>query len=154
MGSKKIGKSGKRPVKRIDPEADKKKKIEKSKPRPVQESKQMPERIKEKDAGFGVIRIVAGVVVALIVGSMFLFNQAGGDQNARGDKIPGERCSETVECESGTVCYSYKDQEKRCMQLCDKKKECEPGYTCVSATEQKRRRGFRITDICVEDADI
>ena len=154
MGSKKKGRGGKRQVKRVDTAADKKKKDEKSKPKQTSEPKQVPTRIKEKDAGFGVIKTVAGVVIALIVGSMFLFNQAGGDQNARGDKIVGERCKETVECESGTVCYSYKNAEKRCMKLCDKKKECEPGYTCVSATQQKRRRGFRITDICVEDGSI
>ena len=122
-------------------------KIEVEKPR-------LPERITGKNDGFGVLKIVAGVIVALIVGSMVLFNVAGGRESSRGNKIPGEKCDNTMECTSGSICYAYKDYGMRCMKMCSKGKSCEPGFTCISATQQKRRKGVRVTDICVENVKL
>ncbi|MCP4604308.1 MAG: hypothetical protein GY847_27940 [Proteobacteria bacterium] len=154
MGKKKKGTSGKRVVMRIDPQASKKTKKQQQRPNPEPEKTRIPERIQEKDSGFGVIKVAAGVIIALIVASMILFNQAGGQESIRGDKLPGESCQETSECAAGSICYSYKGSKKRCMTRCSPKNECNPGYTCISATQQKRRKGLRLTDICVENAQL
>jgi hypothetical protein len=152
MVKKKTGASGKHIVKRVDPNAGPQEAQKPSKPEP--EKPRIPQRISEKDPGFGVIKTVAAVVIALIVGSMILFNQVGGRESARGDKLPGEQCEETLECATGSICFSYKGRENRCVKRCGKEKECEPGYTCVSASEKKRRKGIRVADICVENAKL
>ena len=121
---------------------------------PEKEKPRMPERMKEKDSGLGVLKWVAGIILTLVVISAVLFNRAGGRDAMRGDKIVGESCEETVECEKGTICYTYKDERRQCMQRCAKDKPCDPGYTCVSSATQKRRKGIRVTDVCVEDRKI
>jgi hypothetical protein len=126
---------------------DKSKSAEESVPEKVK----MPERVREKDSGFGVLKVVGAVIAVLIVGSMVLYNRAGGRETMRGDKMHGEQCQETQECKSGTICYSYKGARKRCMTTCRKDKKCDPGYNCVTAAKQKGRKGYRLTDICVED---
>lgn len=118
------------------------------------EKAKVPERIREKDSGFGVLKVVGAVIAILIVGSMVLYNRAGGRETLRGDKMHGEQCQETQECKSGMLCYSYKGVKKRCMTTCGKDKMCDPGYKCVTAAKQKGRKGFRLTDICVEDGSI
>jgi hypothetical protein len=156
MVKKKKTASGKRTVVRVDPNA-----AQKSPPKPAVEVKgrepesdilEIRRSAREKNEGFGVIKTVVGVIIVLIIGSMILFNRSGAGNKARGDKLPGESCTETVECSAGSVCYSYKGTNKRCLTLCDKGKKCAPGTKCVSATEQKRRKGFRVTDVCVKDA--
>ncbi len=153
MASKKTKSGGKKKIKRV-PVAGQEPKKEAKKSKPEPETKRVPKRVTEKDQGFGVIKTVAGVLIALVVGSMILFNLSGGQEDTRGDKISGERCAETLECQSGSVCYSYKDAEKRCMMRCSKKTACDSGYTCVAAAQQKGRKGIRITDVCVEDDEI
>ncbi len=150
MARKNKGTSGKKVAKRVDSHAKPTPKKAAQPSESAPEKPRMPERIREKDAGFGVIKVVIGGILFLIVGSMVLFNQAGGRENTRGDKTPGERCDETVECASGSICYSYKGGEKRCMTRCSKEKNCDLGFSCVAAAQQKRRKGLRLTDICVE----
>lgn len=110
----------------------------------------IPERIREKDSGFGVIKGVVGVIIALILGSTVLYNTAGGRQSERGNKAPGEPCGDTVECRSGTICYMYSDLGRQCMETCYDG-QCSAGFHCVAAATQKRRKGLRITDVCVRD---
>ncbi|MCP4676847.1 MAG: hypothetical protein GY854_15300 [Deltaproteobacteria bacterium] len=154
MANKKKGASGKRQATRVDAQKTKQDKKRAPASRPEPEKPRIPERISEKDAGFGVIKVVIGVIIVLILGSMVLFNQVGGRESTRGDKLAGELCEETMECATGSVCYSYKGKKKRCMTRCKDEQPCDPGFTCVSATQQKRRKGIRVTDICVEDAQL
>lgn len=153
MGKKKGGTRSRKKIVRVDPNAKRSPETKESKtasPEPTKPN--LPERIQEKDAGFGVIKIIAGIIVALVIGSAVLFNRAGGRQRVRGDKLQGELCEETVECSSGSLCYSYKGEDERCMKLCSKENPCDPDQSCVTAAQQKRRKGFRLTDICVENA--
>jgi len=154
MGKKKKGPSKKATAKRVSAPAPKKKAAKVLSAALEPEKPKMPERIKEKNAGVGVLKTVGGVILALIVGSMVLFNVSGGRKSARGDKILGEQCDKTAECASGTICYSYKGSKKRCMKRCSESKPCGPGFSCISATQQKRRKGVRIDDICVEDSKL
>lgn len=155
MGGKKVPK-GKRKVIRHEAsipgaEAGGPKSTEKQ---PDKERPRMPERMKEKDSGFGVLKGVGLVIIALILVSTVLFNRAGGRDALRGDKLPGESCERTSECQKGTVCYAYQGEKHRCMTSCSKKQPCDPGYTCVTAASQKRRKGIRVADVCVEDDKI
>lgn len=154
MGKKKKGPSKKSMAKRVIPADTRMRGVALNAASAEPEKPKVPERIKEKNAGFGVLKIVAGVILALIVGSMVLFNLAGGRESARGDRIVGERCDSTVECSTGSVCYAYKGGKKRCMARCGENRTCEPGFSCISSTQQKRRKGVRITDICVEDSNL
>ena len=121
---------------------------------PDKERPRMPDRLKEKDSGFGVLKGVGLVIIALILVSTVLFNRAGGRDALRGDKLPGEPCEKTAECQKGSMCYAYQGDRHRCMTRCSKQNPCEPGYTCVTAASQKRRKGLRVADVCVEDAKI
>lgn len=118
---------------------------------PESDEPRIAPRIKEKDGGFAVLKGVAIGIMALIVVSMVLFNRAGGQDTVRGDKLPGEQCENTVDCKKGTICYSYQGERRRCMTVCEKDRRCDPGYKCVSAADQRRRKGIRVTDICVPD---
>lgn len=115
---------------------------------PEPEKPRLPERVKEKDSGFGVIKVVVGVIILLVLGSTVLFNKSGGRESQRGHKAVGERCESTVECEKGTICYAFQTKRKHCMKTCYSSK-CPEGYTCAAAASQKRRKGVRITDVCV-----
>ena len=151
MVKKKSGAKGKRNVIREVSGSSPKEEQKARGPEP--EKPRMPQRVQERDpGGFGVIKTVAGVVIVLIIGSVVLFNQSGGRESARGDKQPGELCEETMECASGSICFSYKGGDRRCHQRCGQDKACEPGQTCVSASEKKRRKGIRVADICVDNA--
>ena len=150
---KKASDSIKRSARRIDPEA----KVRDTKPKEVKveaEPRRMPERIREKDSGFGVIKIVAVVIIVLIVGSGALLRLRGGDEVTRGDKIADELCESTQECEKGLICYSYKGSENRCMTTCSGGDKCEPGFTCTSAAERAGRKSTRVRAVCVENAKL
>lgn len=155
MGSKKKkGSSGKRVSRRVGPRdatapkpAAAPKKEEEDKPR-------IPERMQEKDAGFGVIKVVIGVIVVLILAAGILSRLVGSEESVRGDKLPGELCESTQECESGSVCFAYADDKRRCLTTCPKGKKCEPGFTCVSAAESAGRKSTRVRAICVEDSKV
>ena len=118
---------------------------------PERERPKMPTRTKEKGSGLDILKIVGFVIIALVVGSTILFNRSGGQDAMRGDKLQGESCKQTVECQKGSVCYSHNSSDLKCMKTCVKDKKCDPGYTCVSEGSLKRRKGFRIIPVCVED---
>jgi len=120
------------------------------------EKSRVSERIQEKDAGFGTIKIIAGVVIALIIGVSILGHFFGGDAANRGSSGQDERCQNTQECKTGYLCHAYGDDAERCLKLCELRNEqsCEPGYQCVSTAKQAGRKKVRLTDICVPDAKV
>jgi hypothetical protein len=111
----------------------------------------MSSRPKESNAGFGVLKGVAGVIILLIVGSAILFNRAGGQDAMRGDKKPGDNCAETTECQKGSICFAYQNDRHRCMQTCSPKHPCDTGYSCRTASTSKRK-GVRLAEVCVSNA--
>jgi hypothetical protein len=146
-------KGAKRNVKRFEPEKETEK--PQSKPKPsIGETAPMKPRMKESNEGFGVLKGVGVLILALIVGSAILFNRAGGREAMRGDKSPGEHCEKTVECARGSICYAYKNDRPRCLTTCSKKRPCDPQHACVTAASQKRKKGIRLADICVKNEDI
>jgi hypothetical protein len=151
MATRKKGQ--KRNVKRFAAATDEKPKPA-IKTKPVVEKAPMQARVKENNAGFGVLKGVAIVILALIIGSAILFNRAGGRDAMRGDKEPEELCEKSVECAKGSICYAYGEDRARCRKTCSKKRSCGPDYTCVTAASQKRRRGFRLADICVKKSEM
>jgi hypothetical protein len=120
------------------------------------EKSRVPERIQEKDAGFGAIKVVAGIVIALIVGVSILGRLFGGDEADRGSSGQDERCQNTPECKSGYLCHAYGDDSERCLKLCDlgNPQSCEPGYQCVSTARQAGRKKMRLTDVCIPNAKV
>ena len=58
----------------------------------------MPERIREENAGFGVIKAGTAILIILILASGVLLKLFGGEEATRGDKIVGELCESTPEC--------------------------------------------------------
>jgi hypothetical protein len=115
------------------------------------EKPRIPERIREKDSGFGVIKTVVGIIIALVVGSTVLFKQVGRSESERGEKQLEEPCQQTSECLKGLLCYAYKNSKKQCLAACVKDK-CDDGYTCVPRSDQPKQQGRRILDICVRNA--
>jgi hypothetical protein len=112
-----------------------------------------PSRIKEKEPGFGVIKAVAGIIIALIVGVSILANVTGAPQVERGDLMQGEICKASSDCVSGHICYPFKDEPFKCLQLCRKTSDCETGYTCTPVAKQGRKRVI-IKDVCIENAKL
>ena len=147
-GQKRIAKRFAAPEEALPPKPAAEKK------RPIAERAPMQSRIKESNDGFGVLKGVAVVILALIIGSAILFNRAGGREAMRGDKSPGELCENTVECAHGSICYAYGNDKPRCRTTCSKKHPCNPEETCVTAASQKRRKGIRLADICIPNGDI
>ncbi len=119
--------------------------------KPLVEKTPMSTRPKENNAGFGVLKGVAGVIILLIVGSAILFNRAGGREAMRGDKKPGDECTETVECEKGSICFAYQNDRHRCMTTCSPNRPCDQGYSCRTAATSKRK-GVRLSEVCVPNA--
>ena len=118
------------------------------------EKPRVPERIQEKDAGFGVVKFIAGVIVVLIVGVSILGHFFGGESADRGSSGQDERCQNTPECKPGYICHAHGDATERCLKLCeiDNPQSCEPGYQCVSTAKKSGRKKMRLTDVCVPDA--
>ena len=114
----------------------------------------VPERIQEKDAGFGTIKIIAGVIIALIVGVSILGHFFGGEGADRGSSGQDERCQNTQECKPGYICHAHGDTAERCLKLCEigDAQSCEPGYQCVSTAKKAGRKKMRLTDVCVPNA--
>ncbi len=111
-------------------------------------------RIREEDAGFGVIKFVVGAVFVLILGIGLFSRIYGTAELERGDKIQGESCESYDECKSGFVCLSYGDYPKQCLERCslDDANTCRPGYSCVSATYKRSRKRKKVRTVCVQDA--
>ena len=107
-------------------------------------------RSKEANAGFGVLKGVAAVIILLVIGSAILFNRAGGREAMRGDKAEWEECEDTVECKHGSICFAYNGDNHRCMKTCSNKHPCASGETCISAAASKRK-GIRVRQVCVPD---
>jgi hypothetical protein len=126
-------------------------KAEAEKKEPLIQKAPLTNRTQEKNPGFGVLKGVAAVIILLIIGSAILFNRVGGKEALRGDKPVGETCEETMECQKGTICFSYQGDAHRCMKTCSKKHPCESGQTCMSGASSKRK-GIRVTEVCVPDA--
>ncbi|MFO8073639.1 MAG: hypothetical protein R6V85_17400 [Polyangia bacterium] len=146
--------SGKRAARRVSRDESAPGKAEKKSQQSTPEDPDKPkisERPKETDSGFGVLKGVAIALIVLILGAGVVSRFIGGDDATRGDKLPGELCDETIECESGSICYSYKKNEKRCWKTCGADESCEPGYTCVSSAEQAGRKSTRVRAVCIED---
>ena len=118
------------------------------------EAPKITPRIKEKDAGFGVIKFVVGAVIVLILGIGLFSRIYGTDQLQRGDKGQGESCQSYDECRSGFVCLSYGDHPQECLEQCSisDASSCRPGYTCVSATFKRSRKSKKVRPVCVQDA--
>jgi hypothetical protein len=156
MGSKKKrGKSGQRIARRVAPGEETKPKKKREEAAPVQEAKpRITERIQEKDAGFGVIKVVIGVIVVLIIGAGVLSRLVGSEESTRGDKVPGDLCKSTQECASGSICFAYESEKRRCRVTCSENKVCEPGSTCVSAAERAGRKSTRVRAVCIDSSQV
>ncbi len=153
MAPKRKNQSGKRIAKRADP-SDRRKPAAKPKiSAPESSGGGIRERPQEKDSGFGVLKVVGGGIVVLIIVSVILVKGLGQEVSSRGDKMPGELCESTNECERGSICYDYKGEKKRCYVTCSTEKGCEPGYTCTSSTSG-RRKSARLRAVCVENAKL
>lgn len=154
VSRKKKSDSGKRIARREDNKPKPKKK-EQSTAVPVEEKSGMPQRIQEKDAGFGTIKIVVGVFVALMIGALILTRLSGHDEDSRGDKVQGEQCALTKECKKGYRCVQHGDDLRKCMKSCfDDESICDPGYTCTSTSQGASRKKIKVQPVCVEDAKL
>lgn len=107
------------------------------------------ERIKEKDAGFGVLKGVAGVIIVLIVGATFLANYSGTDKTHRGEGEQGDACEKSDDCLSGHICYQYRDNPFECMELCKTDDDCADGFSCTSVSRTNKRR-VKVKNVCTE----
>lgn len=151
-GRRNRGASGKTPSKREAPAGDAPVKAGPSEA-PV-EKKRVPERIRENEPGFGVVKVVAGVIIALIVGVSILSRLYGGAEADRGSSGQDERCENTQECRSGFICQAHGGESEHCLKLCEVNdpQSCEPGYKCVSSARASGRKKVRVTAVCVRDA--
>lgn len=155
MGSKKgKQKSGKRIARRVGPGEEIARPKREAAPKEEEDKPRIPERIQEKDAGFGVIKVVVGAIVVLILAAGVLSRMVGGEESARGDKIAGELCESTQECAPGSICFAYRDDRRRCLETCPKGETCETGYTCVSSAERAGRKSTRVRAVCVESSKV
>ena len=154
MATKKKSDSGKRIAKRVSPEESNPRKDDKPAASQAEEKTGVPERIQEKDSGFGTIKVIVGVIVALIIGAGVFARYTGSDEIARGDLLPGEQCDDTQDCSKGNICYAYKGGARRCYTPCTpKESNCDVGYTCTSSATMGKKK-TRLRSICVEDAKI
>jgi hypothetical protein len=151
-GKKNKGASGKTVAKRETPSTDTPRKAADA-DAPV-ERKRVPERIKENEPGFGVIKVAAGVIIALIVGVSILGKFYGGADADRGSSGQDERCANTQECKPGFICQAHGDDAERCLKLCQVQdpQSCDTGYKCVSSARAAGRRKVRVTAVCVPNA--
>jgi len=157
MGKKKgKTKSGKRVAKRVGEgavAAPKKKPQQKA--APVEEEKpRITERIQEKDAGFGVIKVVIGVIVVLILAAGAFSRIFGDEEAVRGNGQQDELCESTPDCAKGLRCFAYGDDNRRCLKICRGDQKCEPGYSCVSSAERKGRKKTVVRAVCVPEAKV
>ena len=152
VSKKKKSGSGKR-IARREENKPKPEKREQAAAVPVEKKPGMPQRIQETDAGFGAIKIVVGVFVALMIGALILTRLSGHDEDSRGDKTQGEQCALTKECKKGYRCAQYGDDPRICMKGCfSDDSACDPGYTCTSTSYGASRKKIKIQPVCVEDA--
>ena len=154
MGKKKGRvKSGKRVARRVTEGEEARPKPKKQVSAPVEEEKKprITERIQEKDAGFGVIKVMIGVIVVLILAAGAFSRLVEDDDDLRGDKVQGDPCGRTDECQSGMVCRSYQDSPKQCLKLCEADDACDEGYACVTATRPGRKK-TTLKKVCVKGA--
>ncbi|MDD5306979.1 MAG: hypothetical protein PHU25_06630 [Deltaproteobacteria bacterium] len=151
---KQSGSSGKKIARREEPGTKAAEPQGKTRPEPETEPEGPPirQRVREEGAGFGVIKVVCGIVIVIIIGAGILGRLAGSDQSDRGDKIEGARCGATPECGKGLLCFAYKDEESRCMKTCSPQKPCDTGYTCTSSMERVGRKSTRVRAVCVNNA--
>jgi len=158
MAGKKKGKikSGKRVMRRVvEGEEAAPKKAQAAAAKDEDEDKpRVSERIQEKDSGFGVIKVVVGVIVVLILAAGVFSRMFGNQDAVRGDKTQGDICESTPDCKSGLICYAYGGGKHRCLADCRGDERCEPGFTCVSMVERAGRKSTRLRAICVEDAKV
>jgi hypothetical protein len=153
---KQAGSSGKKIARRDEPEAkapDAQGRT-RTEPEPEPEGPTIRHRVREEGAGFGVIKVAAAVLIALIAGASILARLNGLDKLGHGDKIEGARCEATEECGSRLICFGYKDEPSRCMKICSPSRPCEPGYTCTSSMERVGRKSTRVRAVCVSNARI
>ncbi len=154
VSKKKKSDSGKRIARREDNKPKPKIK-EQATAVPVEAKPGMPQRIQEKDAGFGTIKIAVGVFVVLMIGALILTRLSGQDEDIRGDKVHGEQCALTKECKKGYRCVQYGDDLRKCMKSCfDGDSLCDPGYTCTSTSQGTGRKNIKVQPVCVEDAKL
>ncbi|MBW2276395.1 MAG: hypothetical protein JRF63_02820 [Deltaproteobacteria bacterium] len=158
MAGKKKGKtkSGKRVTRRVGEGEEPKPTKTKQKAAPVEkeEKPRINERLQEKDAGFGVIKVVIGVIVVLILAAGAFSRIFGDEESVRGDGDQDELCESTPECAKGLRCFAYGDEKRRCLKTCPGGEKCETGYTCVSAAERSGRKKTAVRAVCVKDAEV
>lgn len=132
----------------------------KSKPTPTQPEEEGVEIIKaralsrEKNQGFTVIKVVVGAVILLILGTAVATKIAGQQGTGRGDKLQGEKCTATVECAPGHICYAYEGDRERCMATCSPERPCQPEFTCKSNLDRKVRKGVTMHNVCVANSKL
>jgi hypothetical protein len=120
------------------------------------EKSRVPERIHEKDAGFGAVKVVAGIIIALIVGVSILGRFFGGNDEGRGSAVQDELCGNTEECKAGYICQAYGSDPDRCLRVCELKnsQSCGMDHQCVPLAKQAGRKKMRLVDVCVPNAKV
>ena len=58
-----------------------------------------------------------------------------------GSKKPGEACTRSDECKTGTICFTPYQRSARCAELCDAKRPCATGFVCADIQGANRGTG-------------
>ena len=107
----------------------------------------------KKEPGLLGLKIIVGLIAALVIAVSVLGHLSGADRQSRGTLVQGEKCTSSSECASGFTCYSYKESSFQCHRRCGKSKECPSGTTCKTVVKNARRK-LKTADLCISNADI
>lgn len=110
------------------------------------------QRREAEEPGLGALKVIVGVIIALVIGVTILGRMTGADKQNRGTLIQGEKCVSNSDCASGFLCYSYDEGSFQCHQKCSAHKTCPSGTRCKTVVKNARRK-LKTADLCISNAD-
>ena len=110
----------------------------------------VPERIREQNPGFTVLKIIGGVLIALVLLAALAPKLLGGRRSDTSTRAEiGDRCEARGDCRPGSLCVSYQGAPKICRRKCGPDSPCPPSETCTSAEDRYGRKSLRVVSYCI-----
>ncbi|MBN2802676.1 MAG: hypothetical protein JXR91_06255 [Deltaproteobacteria bacterium] len=105
------------------------------------------------EPGFGALKIIAAVFIALIIGVSILGKVSGLDKKNRGTLVQDEVCTTSQKCSLGYRCYDFQNTSLKCHKKCSENNDCPAGYDCKTAVQASRKK-IKTARMCVSHVDL
>jgi len=108
-------------------------------------------RSRAKPSDFRGLKIIGGVLIALMLGAGILTFYTGQGKKKHGSLDTGRSCQLSEDCRDGDICFADKGVSPVCTKMCRSDSDCDAGKVCLARGILGKKSRVKLSKVCVND---